>query len=442
MSFTRERSPIKRDNSDNLNNSSNLLTSDDYSNNTMANLTSIEISMAKDMLPEYSGGSKNLAYFIKQVETFIELLRKPDDNCVFNRLLFEQVKSKLSGEARCVLITSNCNRWSDLKEELLQKFGDPRSEELLVHDLTTCFQNHHQSYEQYFENIKIKLQTLLEHVSIRTPNTDIRISKENMYTYQALATFKAGILDPYCSHLLNLPVTSLEQALYECRKYDNEKSQITFMNFMRQQSKSGSFKPPAHLPMKPQGNHNFGNKNFTPPVNKFPTTPQFRPQWNNYPNSNPFRFANNNNRHLFNNNNFRGTTNNFPRGPVNIQPRPYVQNTNNNFARNHSNTLYKPTPMSVSTRNTYRPPPNGTIIQQPGRPTLVFEELTNIERDPNDPNNLNNEFDTVDADINYMENGDDLQNYAGYEFNEICENNPQDYPPENFHETASEQTST
>lgn len=81
----------------------------------------------------------------------------------------EQVKCKLVGNARDVLITTNCSKWSEIKDALLQRFEDPRSEELLVHDLNTCFQNHNETYEQYFENIKQKLQVILEHVSIRNP---------------------------------------------------------------------------------------------------------------------------------------------------------------------------------------------------------------------------------------------------------------------------------
>lgn len=55
----------------------------------MAAVSQIEMNMA-NMLPEYSVGSKNLTYFEKQVETYVDLLRKPEDNCIFNRSLFGQ----------------------------------------------------------------------------------------------------------------------------------------------------------------------------------------------------------------------------------------------------------------------------------------------------------------------------------------------------------------
>lgn len=68
-----------------------------------------------------------------------------------------------------------------------------------------------------------------------------------MYTQQALTTFKSGILEPYCTHLLNVNQTNLEAALHECRKFDNERAQISFIHFMRNRG-------------KPNNNNNMPNK--------------------------------------------------------------------------------------------------------------------------------------------------------------------------------------
>jgi hypothetical protein len=68
-----------------LNNSTNFI----EPQNMAFAISQTEMSMAKDMLPEYSGGSKNLAYFIKQVETYLSYLKKEDEGCLFNCLLFE-----------------------------------------------------------------------------------------------------------------------------------------------------------------------------------------------------------------------------------------------------------------------------------------------------------------------------------------------------------------
>lgn len=356
MSY-RDRSPLRSNN-----NSSN---SNSEINITVTMATQLEINMAKDMLPEYSGGSKNLAYFIKQVENYIELLRRPDDNCLFNKLLFEQVKSKLVGDARDVLITSNFNRWSDIKEALLQRFGDPRSEELLAHDLNICYQKSNESYEQYFEIIKRKLQVLIEHVSIRTANHAIKIEKESMYTIQALSVFKAGILEPYCTHLMNITITTLEQALYECRKYDNDRAQVSFMNFMRNRTKNNSNNTFNHKrPIPSNFNSNQPLRSTAPPIRQ-----------NSYPN-----FSNSSN---FNNRPVQ-QQGQFPRGPIQIrQNNP--QNQNSQIRRPQNNQY--PTPMSISTRNTFRPNntnngnANNNHFRAQSKPTFTSEELFNIEED-------------------------------------------------------------
>lgn len=356
----RDRSPIRRDADGN----SNI--------RNMAEISQIEMNMAKEMLPEYSGGSKNLAYFIRQVESYLSLLRKPDVNCLFNRLLFEQVKAKLVGEARDVLISSDCCTWSQIKDTLLQRFGDPRSEELLLNDLATCYQLHNESYETYFERLKHKLQVLLEHVSIRTPNNDIRISKENMYTNQALSVFKSGVLEPYCSHLLNLPINSLEQALYECRKYDNNKAQISFMNFMRSKSKINAHNNNSiSKPSFKQGKINYQPRPSLYYPNNFGTNNVFDPHSNS------------------NNNNFGQTTqtSQFPRGPINMPNQQKVP-ANFNIKKDQK---YTPTPMSTTTRNSFsrqRPTPMSTstkhnfkqnYFQPQSRPTFISEELFNVE---------------------------------------------------------------
>ncbi|XP_045460263.1 uncharacterized protein LOC123670760 [Harmonia axyridis] len=214
-------------------------------------ITQLEISMARDIVPEYSGGSKNLPYFLNQVETFLDLLKK-EENSIFKKLLLDTLKSKLTGEARDILINSRCTQWTEIREMLAHKFGDPRSEELLLHDLTTCFQNFNESYEQYHEKIKSKLQTLLEHVNVREINRDIRIYKENNYNNQALSTFKAGVLEPYCRHLMSLNVSSLEQALFECRRLDHCKAQVSLMKFMRSQTESAYGKSSRSQNSKPQ----------------------------------------------------------------------------------------------------------------------------------------------------------------------------------------------
>lgn len=340
MSTERDRSPIQFKNQ----------------SNSKMSITQIEINMARDMVPEYSGGSKNLAYFLNQAENYLNLL-KTEENTIFNRLLLETVKSKLTGEARNVLINSRCTRWADIKEMLTQKFGDPRSEELLLHDLTTCYQNFNENYEQYHERIKNRLQILLEHVSVREINRDIRICKENNYNNQALSTFKAGVLEPYCRHLMSLNITSLEQALIECRKLDNCNAQVSFMKFMRSQSQAKF------------SNHKKSFNHQNPKPQRF-----FVPHQTYQHQYQPVAQQNNN------------APQRFPAGPIQFETRPvktHFPTRSEVFGKSEN----KPTPMSICTRNTSRNHPNNSNnsnkfrFTPQSRPTFATEELFNVEND-------------------------------------------------------------
>lgn len=357
MFRSRSRSPLNRNKSNNSSNNS-IINNEQINTNKMA-ITNLELSMAKDMLPEYSGGSKNLAYFISQAEQFITLLKRPED-CLFNKLLFEQVKAKIVGEARDVLISNKITSWSEIKDVLLNKFGDPRSEELLANDLVTCYQETNETYESYYERIKYKLQTLLEHISIRELNQDIKISKTNMYTNNALTTFKAGILEPYCSHLIHLHISTLEQALFECRKYDNDRSQISFINFIRNKGKISQTRP----------QNNSQNSNFR---NKHPQNPRTYPQ----PSYVPHNLSN---KPIY--------PNKFPTGPINIQTRPVPQqNLPTNAQVFGKKPEPKPTPMSVcttlkpQTMNKSQNFKRNFPISNPGprQSNFTFEELYNTE---------------------------------------------------------------
>lgn len=338
-------------------------------NNTkMAEITQIEMNMARDMIPQYSGGSKNLAYFLNQVDNYLSFLRQKED-CLFNRLLLEQVKSKITGEARDVLINSQHNKWSEIKETLTQKFGDPRSEELLLHDLTTTFQKYHQSYEEYHEIIKRKLQILLEHVSVRESNRDIRNCKENSYQNQALSTFKAGLLEPYCRHLMNMNVISLEQALFECRKFDNDKAQVNFMKFIRNQNNNDNY------------NTKNTNSNRRPNYNRFQPRNhnKFIPHNNNYPTNNQANQIQNSRKSLS-----QIESRPFPSEPIALEFRQTPPTNFPTRSQVFGRTENRPIPMSINTRNTNRNTQRSrqtNYFTPRSHPTFTTEELFNVETD-------------------------------------------------------------
>lgn len=322
---------------------------------TMTDPSAIEIQLAKEMVPEFTVNSKDLPYFLKQAENLITLLKKNPPECLFNRVLFENVKAKITGEAREILISNDCDTFTNLKRALITRYGDPRSEELLSHDLNTCYQTQNEHFENYFEKIKQKLRAIVEHVNLQEENEAVKMSKILMYENQALATVKAGIQEPYCGHLLNTACDSIARCLYECRRLDNHNTQTSFMKFLRNREKPQSLQNLKRNTFNTLPQTNNYNKPFNRPPNARPFfQPNFMPT---YPPRQSFP-------------NYRPSSNNFPRGPVNITRQNNIQN--------------QPTPMSISTANTYRnAPQNRNYFRQTGPPNFISEELTNMENEEN-----------------------------------------------------------
>ncbi|KAF5285668.1 hypothetical protein FQA39_LY16532 [Lamprigera yunnana] len=189
---------------------------------------------------------------------------------------------------------------------------------------------------------------------------------DDLYNSKALETFKAGLLEPHRSFISYQTVTSLEDCILQLRNYDNHKQQVNFLNFIRQNPTNRNFVRNINTHNKPQfqkltqPNHSFNNPNrFNSPNfnHNFYKTNQF--------NSNP---------------NYKNTHNNFPTFPNatntssdgNRYPR-------NQYNFNHRKPEYKPTPMSISTRNTNRSRGTPNHFQATGPANFISEELYNVE---------------------------------------------------------------
>lgn len=345
------------------------------SRDTKMSINYTELNIAKEIIPLYEGGSKNLSYFIQQCEKFINAYKNSNvgqEQCTHNILLFEICCAKLIGAARDTLVISNCTTWSQVKTELLRRFGDQRNETLLENDLITCYQLPSESYDQYYERVRARLQQLLEHVNLNEDDNNIKQYKLNMYKTRALNTFQAGLLEPHRSFVSYKNSNSLEDCLVHLRNYDNHKQQVNFLNFVRNKTPTKPHKNNFSDRIRHTPHHNHQTHTFTPTFQH-----SYRPQQPHIAPSGVRRpFA-------------QSTNTSFPRGPVTIN-RPPTQNTSFGFNSNRNQILPKPTPMSVCTTNTtklnqnppYRPSNFG---RNPNN--IIVEELFNIE----EPDEVNDE---------------------------------------------------
>ncbi|KAF5306342.1 hypothetical protein FQR65_LT07366 [Abscondita terminalis] len=348
-----------------------------------------ELNLAREIIPQYEGGSKNLSYYIQQCEKFINTYKvniPGQEQCSLNKLVFELCCSKLTGTARETLIVSNCATWAQVKTTLLNRFGDQRNETLLENDLITCYQFSNEIYEQYYERLKSKLQQILEHINIREENVNIKTFKKQMYEQRAQNTFCAGLLEPYRSFISNKTIASLEDALTQLRNYDNHQQQVSFLNFIRHKQPSQFSKQTSHQTKQP-----LKSTQIQKPSHSY-----------NYqqPSLN-MRFSHHSNQ--------------FPRGPINIQSRPIQSNFPTNSQVFGKKPEFKPTPMSVNTRNTFQsnrnqnqPQLQRNHFQQTGPRNFTSEELYNVEQSDNnehkseyfeDVSTLNQSFENFNTNI-------------------------------------------
>lgn len=272
----------------------------------------IRFEFAKTLVPEYHGGSKSLFYFISNTEKFLANFTFND--ATLTDYFLQYVISQIKGEAKDLVILNNPPSWIALKTLLLNKYKDPRSEQLLLTNLTSCFQKHSQTFEQYATELQSRLQSLKECVSLNTEDGAERNAKNVMFDNIAKNTFIAGVKEPYNTYLMNLQPISLDDCINKCRIYDDLKQQTNYHNFLRNSTQKHQQKP-----------------SFKPPqIQQIPTFSQpIRPNFSNF--SRPFPEMQR------------------PRAPF-YQPqmRPNVFGPQNNSARQSQ----KPTPMSISTRQT------------------------------------------------------------------------------------------
>lgn len=247
---TRERSPLRR----NISNNPQI--------NTMP-LSNTDINNLFNTLPEYSPEA-NLSTFVNSVDNLFLFLQTQNITEVQTYIANCHVLSKVKGEARDFLNLHKKQNWPDVKVALLQKYGDQRTEDILLTQLTTTTQKRNETYNDYFHRITLALNDLLQHVSLHDdPNT--AQFKKTFFEQQALRTFCTGLNNPYCDHLSHFNLTSLDEALQKCIAYDNHKQQQQYMSYLKSTMYPKEYSSNKKPNFPPRNNsQNNPNQNFIP----------------------------------------------------------------------------------------------------------------------------------------------------------------------------------
>lgn len=115
------------------------------------------------LLPAYDGNKKTLNFYIKCVENVLERIENRDDSCIASLIL-----NKLTGKAVEALSENNSfQSWSDIKNILIQRFGDSRSEIELTQELIKLNKNR-DSIELFSEKIRELTYSLINRGTQKT----------------------------------------------------------------------------------------------------------------------------------------------------------------------------------------------------------------------------------------------------------------------------------
>lgn len=383
----------------------NFLNSSNNNLNNMANTFKPEYL---NCVPTFDGNATELNRYLTTCQTLINNFydgAHPDN--FQNIYLINSLISKLNGNARLVINIQNVTTWAELKDTLTRNFADRRDESCLTRDLVMLKQLPHETPQTFYDKCLELLNLLCSYVDAheQAPSAGV---KRDLYQKLALKTFLSGLREPLGTTVRCMRPQTLSEAVQLVIQEGNVK-------YFQNQSPNN-----AQQPHKKSNQLNrFTNHNsYSNVQSQTPHFNSFRPQFNNFANHNQFRPS-------------------FPSQAIPIRPNPNYrpqkfftnsevfgrsQNQNKNvFKPDPNKPLPRPTPMSVSTRNTFRPNSIPGPSYQPNQPKYIAEELYNTETNSNLNNENNLDYETYGIhDLPY--------NYPYYEYEEY----PQGYlQPEN-----------
>lgn len=298
-----------------------------------------------NMVPEFSGEPELLNRFITICEKLVTKFYNIRDALDFqNEYLMSSILAKIKGDAAVNISSCVIETWKELKDALLNTYGDKRDCFSLNMELTNLKQSSNESPFDFYNKIQHVLNLQSSYLVTHLAERDAKVLIDYFQTY-SVRVLLHGLREPIGSLMRTKNPQSLNVAL---NMLTND---FQFDQYQRE--------------LKPKQNHPNIQKPNTFQPRPF-TRPQFqRPNFNmqnRFPNANHNQnFQRNNNFNQFNRNpnQFRpnpGHNQNFNRHPNQSNQNPNQFNRNPNQFNQRPNNPQGPTPMSISTASTYRPP--------------------------------------------------------------------------------------
>lgn len=387
-----------------------------------------ELQLLINSIPEFYPGL-NLSIFITEVDRLINHLEgrlTPE----YKYILDCNIRSKIKGEARDFLSYQDANDWGDIRKCLLQRFGDQRSEDLLVNALSQCVQTTNETTLDYHARILKNFNNLMQNITLNITEPNYLAFKKYEYIKLSVKIFKNGLLEPYRSYLSHFELDSLEDCVNKCHNFDNMQYEWDYCEFLRKAQSN------PKIPQKSPQNY-FLNQHR--PVNRIP--PNYNSPRNNVHSNDFIHRRNSEYKQPRRYNTYQQISPQLPPKPMR-PPNNYERFPNPASGMYHNlkpNDSQIPTPMSIQTRV-------NTTQYNRNRPWA--NTRTSTTKNSNLHNTEINENNTYDTDPyerdTYCENeylnaesGYDDSNFESQNENEQLEETNNYDRQINFHDRAS-----
>lgn len=335
----------------------NLARSQFNSLNNINNNANMDVSITDlkeylEIIPVFRGEPELLSYFISESEKIISYFYDVQNAAnPRNTFITSRIRSKILGEASLYLANKNITTWNDLRNALVSAYADKRDDATLAIEISKLEQGNDTPFEFYKKIHKL----LSAQIAYAKLTYDANEGLYDHFRRVALKTLLNGLKDPLGSLMRTKDPADLETAL-----------NLLTNNYAKEVNSQKSFKHQTNLSMKQKTfNRTIPTFNYSPAFNAIPSTSQ-----------NSQQFSQNNQTSHQSVQSSAPQFSTFKRPFNNGQPSQQLN-------RPTFDTNPRPTPMSISTTNTYRPP------MKQNRPNHQFY---NINDEPNDQ--MNEDFDS------------------------------------------------
>ncbi|XP_031358971.1 uncharacterized protein LOC116182576 [Photinus pyralis] len=177
----------------------------------------LSLDAAVKLLTNFSGDSKeSVTEWIDNCEIILNSVRQVDSH-----MLFQIIKTKVSGKARNFIKYRNFQNWDFFKEHLEELFAEKRTLSHWQLELNSTKQSKGENLDTYSNKIEKCLSNLLDVATVnKTQEEAVTISE--LLRLQALNVFVTGLQEPLKMHVKSRDPKTLESAVELARIEERE----------------------------------------------------------------------------------------------------------------------------------------------------------------------------------------------------------------------------